>query len=54
MDNIRRLELARDRVVDVYSREVKDEVYDNGLLDMMNFAVRFIEDAIRELKRRSK
>ncbi len=54
VNNIRKCELAKDRLAEVYSSEAKDEVYDNGLLDSLNFGIRFVEDAINELKTRVK
>lgn len=50
--NIEKLKLARDKLADVYEDEVRDEVFDNGNLDNINNAVKFVEMAIRELNRR--
>jgi len=51
--SIDKLRDARDKSAEVYEAEVQDEVFDNGLLDTLNSAIKSLELAIKLLEKRS-
>lgn len=50
--NINHLEQARDKIIDVFSEELKGGIFDNGLVDMLVISIKQLELAIQNLKRR--
>lgn len=51
--DIEKLRRVRNILADVFSNQVKDEVYDNGFLNVCGSAIRAAEDLIEILKKRS-
>jgi len=50
--NIQKLELARNKIADVFKNEVEDDHFDNGNLDAMTHAIKELEIVIVKLKER--
>lgn len=50
--NIQKCETAKNLLVDVFSDEAKDELYDNGNLTTITEAIKGIENIIECLKKR--
>lgn len=48
--NIEKLESARDKVVQVYEDEAKDEIPDNGNLTTLNNVILGINNSLKYLK----
>lgn len=50
--NIQHLKTARDKLVDVYSSEAKDNLHDNGNLTVLNNGILAVEKLIEALEAR--
>ena len=51
-ENIKKLKDARDKCAEVFEKEAKDEVFDNGNLDNIHKAICHIQVAIKEIEAR--
>ena len=51
--SIEKLTVCKDKLAQVYKDEVSDDVYDNGLLTLINSAVLSVEQAIKNLNERT-
>ena len=47
MTNLELLNTIKEKLADVYSSEVKDDIYDNGLLNVLNTAIVNVELCIK-------
>ena len=50
--DIEKAEEARNNCGEIFENQVKDDVYDNGLLDMITTATKDLEKLIQKLKAR--
>lgn len=53
MDDKRRLQLARERIVDVYRNMCEKERVDNKTLETLNFAIKYINQSIEMIDEQS-
>jgi len=51
-DNIEKLKVARDKCAEVFEKEAKDDIFDNGNLDSIHKAICNIQVAIKEIESR--
>lgn len=52
-EDIEKAEDARDKMGEIFESQVKDDVFDNGLLDMITTCTKDLELLIQKLKERS-